>query len=309
MSTPLPQNLETPFVSPKRTAPARKPAQISPHSIKLSNRFEPLKRIPVENISCDEHLKFPPKSWQPSQRPPATDQPPASASNQPPTSNHPPASTQPPAAFQNKRKLSHPFINQHPENEINLRLQRVVPAERVHSKAIQPPGKIALLGDSNFHGIREDEMASWVATNPKIVKMAYSGATAAHLLHIADIALIDHNPETMLILGGTNDVFGRNKSGKTAAEIATDLTNIGKKCRAKGVKNIFISSLPPIEEEVANQKVKRINSLLKIDCSNQNFIFISNDFLTKRDLKDPVHLSWNGRRKLVDNYISHLNKY
>ena len=143
-----------------------------------------------------------------------------------------------------------------------------------------------------------------------IKKMAYSGATAEHLQHYIDIALQDH-PKIVIIHGGTNDVYGRNRNNKTAEEVVQDLIKSANKCRDHGVTHVFVSSLLPIFHTQAHNKVKEINVLLKSYCEHYNFGYIDNDFLTIMDLKegDPVHLSWDGRCKLVNNYIHNLKKY
>ena len=76
-------------------------------------------------------------------------------------------------------------------------------------------------------------MARHVRGKVFIKKMAYSGATASHLLHYADIVLED-KPNSIIIHGGTNDLHGRNSNNKPAEEIAHDLINIGAKARSRG---------------------------------------------------------------------------
>ena len=210
-------------------------------------------------------------------------------------------------------KSPRPFINKKPENEQNLQNPKVVPGIRPYAKAASPPkpGSIALIGDSNFHGIRELEMQRCInISNAKVTKKSYSGATAEHLFHYVDIALLDR-PETNLIHDGTNDIYGRNSQNKAAAEIALDIINIGVKSREFGTKNILISSVITINDIQSNEKVKHVNTLLKSYCEHYNFGYICNDFLTTQDLKfgDPVHLSFEGRCKLVKNYIDFLENY
>ena len=177
-----------------------------------------------------------------------------------------------------------------------------------HQRGSYHRQKIVLLGDSNLHGIHEGDMARHVDGRVFIKKMAYSGATASHLLHYADIAL-EENPHSMIIHGGTNDLYGRNKNNKSAEEIAHELINIGGKARNKGVENIYISSILPIADNDAYNKGLDVNFYLKEGCLANNFIYICNSFLTLDDLKDTVHLSDNGRVHLVNNYIDHLNRY
>ena len=286
--TPIIINTQTPafqpaihpsvaFQFPKRTA---RPEISEKNPVRLTNRFNSLQNIQ--------------KSWSP----------------------EPPVSTQftssaPARASPKKTKSTAPFINPHPEREKSLRLPKVVPGEFSYSEAASHPQrrKIALVGDSNYHGIKEHEMAILIK-NSEVKNWAYSGATAKDLNHYVDIAL-KQQPESLILHGATNDILGRNKNAKSAEEIVIDLVNTGIKCRERGVRHVFISSVIVIDDVEAYKKAQDINFILKRYCEHYNFRYICNDFLTKRDLKykDPVHLSWDGRRKLVDNYIFELNKY
>ena len=140
--------------------------------------------------------------------------------------------------------------------------------------------------------------------------MAYSGATASHLKHYADIALLD-SPESIIIHGGTNDIYGRNSNQKSADAIATELIQTGEKARNSGVKNIYISSILPIADNEAYNRGLDINEFLKSYCYTYNFGYIDNSNLTVYDLKenDPVHLSLDGRWKLISNFVDFLNQY
>ena len=151
-------------------------------------------------------------------------------------------------------------------------------------------------------------MARHIRNKVFIKKMAYSGATASHLLYYAEV-ILDEKPNSIIIHGGTNDLYGRYKNNKPAEEIAHDLINIGAKAKSRGVKKFFISSVLPIDDNSAYNGGLDVNIHLKQLCQANNFIYICNSFLTLDDLKDAVHLTENGRIKLVNNYINYLNSY
>ena len=184
------------------------------------NRFQGLKDIPVETI---DHSSIE-KSWEPPK--PDAIQVTHKPIHRPPLSN-------PPLA-------AYPYVNQHPENEKTL---RIVPGNRQYSQVASPTTtrRIAMLGDSNFHGIKENEMSNFVKQS-KISKIAFSGATAENLLHYSGISL-QSCPGSIIIHGGCNVVYGRNSNNKSADQIATELIQIGTKSRNRGVRHIFISSL------------------------------------------------------------------
>ena len=97
--------------------------------------------------------------------------------------------------------------------------------------------------------------------------MAYSGATAEHLHHYVDI-ILEEQPGSIIIHGGTNDIYGKNKNNKTEEEIAIDLVNTGIKCRERGVRHVFISSVMVVNDKVANTKAQNINFILKRYCEH-----------------------------------------
>ena len=141
----------------------------------------------------------------------------------------------------------------------------------------------------------------------ELSKYSYSGATSLHLAHYSDIMLAEQHPHAVVIHAGTNDICGRNRRDASAQQIANDIINIGKRCKTGGVVNVYISSLLITNNASANTKGKDINTILNTLCSENNYFFINNDFLDTNHLEDAVHLTWEGRRDLVNNYIQILN--
>ena len=164
--------------------------------------------------------------------------------------------------------------------------------------------KVGLIGDSNFNGINVPEI-NYFMRNVEVNKYSYSGATSLHLKHYCDI-LLEDQPQAVLIHVGTNDVWGRNRRDVPNEQIAKDIIDIGLKCKSKGVDDIYISSILITKVEDSNRRASEVNELLKLFCTEHNFSYINNDFITKDDLKDQVHLTTEGRYDLVDNYINTL---
>ena len=185
--------------------------------------------------------------------------------------------------------------------------KKKVPGNASYGNVVKDGKKIGLLGDSNLNRIIVKEMNEMVNTG-NVIKYSYSGATAAHLGHYSDV-LLEDNPDVVVIHVGTNDIHGRNSRDMDCATIAHDIINIGQKCKNRGVNTIYISSIIVTRNVRSNIKATDINNLLRSLCAENDFIFISNDFLTENDLEknDQVHLSWDGRRKFVTNYIDILN--
>ena len=190
---------------------------------------------------------------------------------------------------------------------IAKRARKTVPGNSSYASVTQNGNKVGLLGDSNFNKIMVNEMSGLVV-NGNVTKYSYSGATSVHLGHYCDILLNDQ-PDAVIIHCGTNDIHGRNKRNVSVETIAHNIIDIGRKCKSRGVNTIYISSIISTRNIGSNMKAVDINNLLKVLCDENHFIYICNDFLVVDDLQqnDPVHLSWDGRRKLVTNYISILN--
>jgi len=146
-------------------------------------------------------------------------------------------------------------------------------------------------------------------TSTTVTKFSYSGATSLHLRHYSDI-LLESKPDGVLIHGGTNDIWGKNQRKNASSQrIAEDIISIGLKCKQGGVKTIYISSILATRLPTSNKTADEINVLLKLLCMQHNFIYIDNSFISINDLHqgDEVHLGWEGRKKLVDNYLKILN--
>ena len=309
--TPFLPKSAQPFQTPQKVAPSSTASTIS---IPLKNRFSILQES-EQNIASD-----PTPSIQSRAAPANSSQPPPSVTSttvamiheRPTTSEssqpHPTiaASTyasrvgsQPSTTtFQQQTRAIGPFVNRQPEND---RLASARGSRESHTY------KIGILGDSNYNKVIHSEMAGLIDKNVTVTKFSYSGATAAHLQVYCDV-LLREKPEAVLIHAGTNDIWGRNKRNLSSQEVAIDIIRIGQKCVAAGVKRVYISSILKTKIPACNTDAMDINNILKLMCVNNNFIYIDNSFLNENDLDDAVHLSWDGRRKLVNNYLSILKQ-
>ena len=79
-------------------------------------------------------------------------------------------------------------------------------------------------------------------------------------------------------------------------------------CRDYVVNDIFISAMICRRVKFLNEKVKRVNFLLKHICEENGYIFIDNSNTEIRDLwKDSIHLLESGETKLSENFTYFLN--
>ena len=146
-----------------------------------------------------------------------------------------------------------------------------------------PIGRIALLGASNFNRVSLPQITD-VLSHMQALKFSQSGATSLHLLAYADM-LLSHSPDYMVILAGTNDIWGRNKRGDVSnQQIALDIINIGFKSAAN-VNHVLIASILPTRNTESNVARLEINKLLQQLCDENTLIFLNNDeFLTIDDM-------------------------
>ena len=159
-----------------------------------------------------------------------------------------------------------------------------------------------MIGDSNFNKVLHREISDCVGR--EVSKFSYSGATSSHLLCYSEI-LAAEKPESVIILAGTNDIWGSNKRNESSSVIANDILKLGERFHQTGTKDILISSIPDTRIRECNVKAKEINMLVKEECRRKNFTYVDISDLGNH-LDGPVHLSWEGRRKMVDRFIDIL---
>ena len=163
-------------------------------------------------------------------------------------------------------------------------------------------GKIGMIGDSNFNKVLHREMSECVGR--EISKFSYSGATSAHLLCYSEVLLAE-KPESVVILAGTNDIWGSNQRNEPSTVIANDILRLGEKFQQTGTKDILIVSIPDTRIRECNAKASEINRMVKEECKRKNFKYVDITDLGKH-LDGPVHLSWEGRKIMVDRFINIL---
>ena len=119
----------------------------------------------------------------------------------------------------------------------------------------------------------------------------------------------------MIIHDGTNDIWGPNKRQTASSEeIGNDLVDVGLKCRGAGIRQIYISGVPPTKLRATNDLARQVNEHLRSFCNRRDdFTYIDNWFLANnirenldRKERDLVHLSKLGQRRLCVNFGSVL---
>ena len=105
--------------------------------------------------------------------------------------------------------------------------------------------------------------------------------------------------------GRCNDV---NEKNSTPEKIANKIADIATLCRDYGVNDVLISAMICRREKFLNEKVKRVNFLLKQICEENGYFSIDNSNIEIRNLwKDGIHLLESGETKLAENFMHFLN--
>ena len=132
----------------------------------------------------------------------------------------------------------------------------------------------------------------------------FPGATLNHLKYYV-VPSLDGTPDRIVLDGGCNDVNNKNS---TLEKTANEIGDMAILCRNNGVNDIFISAMICRSGKFLNEKLKRINFLLKLICEENEYFFIDNSNIEIRYLwKDGIHLLESGKTKLAQNFIYFLN--
>ena len=131
-----------------------------------------------------------------------------------------------------------------------------------------------------------------------------------HLKHHVLPSLVDDTPDIAVIHGRCNDLGYKNKEALSKDDIVNTILEIGKLCQSRGVNDIFISSLICGKNNFQNNKVNRINNLLRSACDSLGFHFIDNSSIARNHLAgDGIHLNYAGTEVLLENIAFYLNNF
>ena len=109
----------------------------------------------------------------------------------------------------------------------------------------------------------------------------FIGATIKHLKQHVIPSLVDDTPDIAVTHGGCNDLGYKNKEALSTDDIVNAILEIGKLCRSHGVKDIFISSLISRKNNLQNNKINIIDTLLRSARDSLGFRFIDNSSIAR----------------------------
>ena len=136
----------------------------------------------------------------------------------------------------------------------------------------------------------------------------FPGVKAPRLEHYILPDLIEHQPQTLAVHVGTNSILDREK---TPEEISEEILSIGETAEEYGVENVIVSSLIVRRSgHHAEEKRRKVNEILREKCEARNYLFVSNNNISPRDISDDrVHLLNSGSAKFAKNLIDAVNRF
>ena len=180
---------------------------------------------------------------------------------------------------------------------------RTVPGNSTYANITNKGKKTLVIGASMINYIDIKEFNHFVE-NGYAIKRSYSGSTTSDLSWHIIPALIEQQPDSVIINIGTNNLTKKRK--QTEEEICNDIYKLVDQCRSYGVNDIYISGLT-CRPNFQN-KINTINSILQRNANNHGFSFIDNTNITRNMLwKDNLHLTEKGTILLARNFLNKLN--
>ena len=166
---------------------------------------------------------------------------------------------------------------------------------------------VKVFSDSIPNGIRVKEFNNYIKAGNAHFK-PFPGSTIKQLHHYVIPTLNDEKPDAVVIHVGINDLLSRNRNVIPEDKIASEITEIGNRCREKGTETVFISSII-FNNRIEWERIERINQELKERCERLDFIYIENNNINAHHLwRDGLHLRENGKILLANNFINSINK-
>ena len=193
------------------------------------------------------------------------------------------------------------------KNSIPSWQKKTIPGKNTYANTVKKTKKVCLIGDSIIKRIRRKELNGQIHNATAYIK-TFPGANIKHLHHYIEPTLIDDCPDAIILHIGTNDLKRAKNENQNPKEIAMKIIDIGNKCIARGVKQVFISEILQRSNVSLNNLVHEINEILYKLCITNNFFFIAHTNISMQHLYDEVHLNDDGMNVLSNNFINIINE-
>ena len=113
------------------------------------------------------------------------------------------------------------------------------------------------------------------------------------------IPTVEQKPDNIILHTETNDL----KTIDTPEEITMGILNLAITCKTD-TNNVFISVIFPRSDK-PNEKVSKVNSILRHECNVRNICFIDNKHILLRFHcnRSGLHLNYYRTKKLQENFL------
>jgi lysophospholipase L1-like esterase len=184
--------------------------------------------------------------------------------------------------------------------------------EKEDAKSRPPKGAVLFVGSSSIRLWKLDKSFPNLTT----INRGFGGSQIADSVHFADRIVTKHEPRTVVLYAGDNDLA----KGKSPEEVAKDFGSFVKVLREKlpGTKILYIGIKPSIKRWNLIESVRKANSLINEQCQNDERLvyvdpfpaMLGEDGKPRPELfvKDGLHLSEAGYEVWTKLLMPHLPK-
>lgn len=175
--------------------------------------------------------------------------------------------------------------------------------KEANAQVTQKP-KAVFMGDSITEGWASSDPDFFTSNN--FIGRGISGQTTSHMLIRFRRDVIDHAPEYVIILAGTNDI-AKNNGDITHENILGNIMSMCELAKVHGIIPVLCSVLPADryswrEELAPAQNIVSLNKMIKAYAESENIMYIDfhsvlrneNDGLPEEYAPDGVHPSMAG---------------
>ena len=179
--------------------------------------------------------------------------------------------------------------------------KKIVPGNRSYAETTTYGRKVLFIGDSHVNRINRRKLNYSFSKRAKCILKPFRGAKIEDLEHYIIPNLQQQNPDIVVIHVGSNNVSYNYLDGD-ARSLAANVVKIGKKCIEYGVAHVVISGIFVKDSIRLSAFIRKVNNELCELCSTNNFHFVSNDNIIRKDL------CGDGTNIFVGNIVNYLNR-
>ena len=156
---------------------------------------------------------------------------------------------------------------------------------------------ITVLGDSIVKDVKPFKMKRMMEKNDRLYVKCFPGANVCDMVDYSKPSL-RRNPNVIIFHAGTNSLNTEEEPSKIAGDITKQVIDMKTEHN-----EVFISSILNRNDKL-NEKGKKVNEFLKLNCSVVGLGYIDNSNITNTYLnKSGIHLNTSGTIELAKNFM------